>query len=129
MMFKTAGIVLIVIFAVQILKKEKSEYAFIVEVAATVGLLLFILPYVSELLQDMKALLDEASVRDEYLKILLKCSAIALLSRLLIELCRDAGENALTAKVELCAKVFMLISAFPVFESVLMLIQELLEKV
>ena len=120
---------MIVIFAVQILKKEKSEYAFIVEVAATVGLLLFILPYVSELLQDMKALLDEASVRDEYLKILLKCSAIALLSRLLIELCRDAGENALTAKVELCAKVFMLISAFPVFESVLMLIQELLEKV
>ena len=129
MILKTAGIILIAIIAVQILKKEKVEYAFILETAATVGVLLFVLPYVSELVQSIRNILDETYVHEGYLKIILKCSAIALLARLLIELCRDAGENALSAEVELCAKVFILISAFPVFESVLTLIKELLEKI
>ena len=129
MMFKVAGIVLLTVFAVLLLKKEKSEYAFLIEATSSAGLMLFILPFIGQLVEELNGLLDGIDVDLQYIAIILKCCAIALLARLLSEICSDAGENALKVNVELCARIFILITAFPVFKDVIGLICQIMENV
>lgn len=129
MMYKVAGIVLLTIFAVLMLKKENSEYAFLIQTASSAGLLIFILPFIGNLISDVNALLKEVDIDSQYIRIVLKCCAIALLTRLLTALCSDAGENSLRAIVEICARIFILITAFPVFKAVIALIRQIMENI
>ena len=71
------------------------------------------------LLQLLQQLAIKANIDFIYLNIVFKVLAIAYLSSFCSEICKDAGENSLAAKVEFSGKLLILILAIPIMKTVL----------
>ena len=56
---------------------------------------------------------------------IIKITGIAFLGQICASLCRDAGETALAANVELCANVIILVLGMPIIKSLFSLISSL----
>lgn len=128
MMIKIAGIVMIATFAFLILKKDRPEYAFVLETAVVIFLLMTVIPYLTHIIQSLSDLMQELQFAREYISVLLKCAAYAVVAKLLHDFCKDAGENALASKLEFAGKILIMLTAMPLFTAVFELIGELLEK-
>ena len=111
-----------------LLKKDRADFAFVLEVCTTAGLLLFILPYMEELINLFSEISDVVKIDFDFSELLVKICGIAIVSRLVCELCKDAGEQSLAVKFELSAKVLILINAMPVFKALYGVIAAFVEK-
>lgn len=127
MMIKLAGVVIVATICYIIIKRDRAEYAFILEVSVAVVLMISCFPYIENLFEYMKDMFDEVTVASDYVNILLKCVGYALIAKLLHALCLDAGENAMSVKVDLVAKILILVTAMPVFNEIFNLLKGLLE--
>lgn len=127
MIVKIAGIALLSALSFMMLKKDRAEFAFILELCSVAVLLILILPYFENILSLISEVSEKVSIDFNFIKILLKCSGIAVVAKLLCELCMDAGEHALSAKVELAAKILIMAQSIPVVRSLFDLIVALTE--
>lgn len=62
---------------------------------------------------------EDYGLNTEYLKVAVKVIAIAYLIQFSADMCRDANESALAAKVEMAGRVLILSSAVPVILGIL----------
>ena len=75
---------------------------------------LWICAPLQELLQLLEQMAEQAGVTEGYFGIVLKVIGIAYLSQFGSQLCMDAGESAVAAKIELAGKVMMMMVSAPV---------------
>lgn len=126
-MIKIAGIALLSALSYVLLKKERAEFAFVLELCVTGGLLLLILPYIESILEVFSDMIGSVATEIAFDRILLKCTGIAIISRFITELCKDAGESALSVKLELAARVLILMQTMPIIQALCSLIATLAE--
>lgn len=88
--------------------------ALLVSLAAGAIILLRILPAFSSLWQSLSRMGAEIGVDAYYLELLLKIIALAYLSEFGAQLCRDAGQGAAALKVEMAAKLCVVMLALPI---------------
>lgn len=102
-----------------IIRQHKPEMALLLSLA--VGLMLFILVLgkIGAVLDVLKVLSNQANLNIVYLGVILKIVAIAYIADFGAQICRDAGEGAIAAKIELVAKVLVLVLAVPIVTAVL----------
>ena len=62
----------------------------------------------------------------EYTKIFLKVLGVSLLAETTSDICKEAGHNALSSKIELMGKIEMLILATPLIEKILNITKEIM---
>uniref|UniRef100_UPI003FF0FEA4 SpoIIIAC/SpoIIIAD family protein n=1 Tax=Eubacterium sp. TaxID=142586 RepID=UPI003FF0FEA4 len=62
---------------------------------------------------------NEISVLLPYIKIMLKIVGLSMIAQLLSDLCRDNGENTLANQTELSAKIIILVTALPLFTTIM----------
>lgn len=96
-----------------LLRQHKPEYAFLVTLTASCTLLLFSLPYIREIWDKANLFAEKAGISGEYVMIAVKITGISLVTQAAVEICRDAGEGALAANVEMTGKILMLMAALP----------------
>ena len=113
-----AGIVVLTLVLSLTLKKDAPVIAFLLVLAAGVVLLLRL----GEAAQS--ALLARGNLGAELYGPVLRVVGIAVLVRILAALCRDAGQSALAAKVELAGTVLAFGAALPLLEQVLTFLTE-----
>ena len=120
------GIGLIAAMMSVLLRQYRPEFALLTALAATVlifaGMAQWLIPAaprVRELLGQEPALTDSAAI-------LLKAVGVCFITQLACDLCRDAGENAIAARVETAGKAAILLISLPLFEQVLELVMVLL---
>ena len=65
---------------------------------------------------EIENLMEQAGVAAEYGAILFKVMGICFLAQFAGDACRDAGESALAAKVEMAARLSMTAAALPLFQ-------------
>lgn len=113
------------IFAV-LLKKENPQMAMLV--AAETGIFIFLLlcAPLGELLSLLRSTAEQAGVGEGYFAIVLKVIGIAYLTQFGAQLCADAGEGVIAAKVELAGKILMMTAAAPVLTGLLEAVADLL---
>ena len=111
-------------FAV-LLKKENPQMAMLV--AAATGILIFLMlcAPLGALLALLRETAAEAGVGGDYFAIVLKVIGIAYLTQFGAQLCADAGEGAIAAKVELAGKILMMTAAAPVLTGLLEMVMGL----
>lgn len=116
----TSLIVIAVIAAVLsvMLKKYNPEYSILISLAAGILLLLLIFSDLFPAVIRIKDLLSVAQIPPEYGQVLFKCLGICFLAQFSADSCRDAGESALAAKIELAGKVMIVLLSLPLFEQV-----------
>lgn len=106
-------------FLTLVLKKENPQFALLTALATGVLLFLRICGPLGELLDMLREMAEQAGVGEGYFGVVLKVIGIAYLSQFASQLCADAGEGAVAAKIELAGKVLIMAISIPVLTEVL----------
>ena len=115
--FQLVGLAVAIAAIVLLIKTQRPELALITAAAAGVFILLTILPQMSGIIETVQKISTKAGISDGYAAIMLKAVGIAYITNLGAELCRDAGQNAIAAKVELAGKIMLAVLALPVIDA------------
>lgn len=109
-----------------LLRQTKPEMAMMVSLAAAAVVLLMVLGQLDPVFALMRQLGDLAGVTGDTLTTVLKVLGIAYLGQWGSQMCVDAGESALSGKVELAAKTAMALSVLPVMGSLVGMIVQMM---
>jgi stage III sporulation protein AD len=116
---KVVAFAFVALFIVLFLKDKRADLAVQVSIVAGIAIFLFMLTKITAILQFLQQLAVKANIDFIYLNTVLKILGIAYLSSFCSEICKDAGENSLAAKVEFSGKILILVLAIPILMAVL----------
>ncbi|HWQ72250.1 MAG TPA: stage III sporulation protein AD [Desulfitobacteriaceae bacterium] len=117
--WQIVGLALIVTVTGVLLRQFRPEIALQLTILAAVMIFLLILGKVKIIIELLQNLADKANVNSYYLLIVLKIVGISYLAEFGAQICRDAGEGALATKVEMAAKVSVLVLAIPIIAAIM----------
>ena len=124
----TALIVLCIITALLALslRGQRPEFAMLLSLGCGIFVLLNLLGQMKGILSGLERLMAGLSGQSDLTGIILKALGICIVAELGSQCCRDAGEAAIAAKVELAAKTALVLMCMPVFTQLLETAGELL---
>ena len=88
--------------------------------------LLALMGQMKEIMTGLEKIMSGLSEQSDLTSIILKALGICIVAELGSQCCRDAGEAAIAAKVELVAKAALVLMSMPVFTSLMETAGELL---
>ena len=109
-----------------LLKKHSPETALLLSLAAALAAVLLAVPPIRAAAEFIGELTDAAGLEPAVLSAVLKSVGIAMVTRLAADVCRDAGQSASAAAVELCGAAGALYVAIPLMKTVLKMVEGLL---
>ena len=101
------------------MRRIRPEAAPVLAIAAGSLASLLVLPQLAEIVDGIRDLAASGGVQDAYMTPLLKVAGISLLMDFSAQTCRDAGEDGLAMKVELCGRIMLIALALPVMSALL----------
>ncbi|MBQ4369575.1 MAG: stage III sporulation AC/AD family protein [Oscillospiraceae bacterium] len=111
--------------AALLIKKDNPPGALALSAFAAAAILLSAAGYVSKSMDFFRRVLELTGVSSALISPLLKCSGIAIVTKLGGDICRDAGESAAAGALEFAGGAVSLYCALPLMQSVLRLMSEL----
>ncbi|CAA7602137.1 stage III sporulation protein AD [Acididesulfobacillus acetoxydans] len=117
--WQIVGVALLVTIIAVVLRKIQPEIAVQLSILAGIAIFLLVLGKIKVIVDLLQNLADQANISSYYLIIVLKIVGISYLAEFGAQICRDAGEGALALKVELAAKIGVLILAIPIIVAIL----------
>lgn len=108
------------------LRQYRPEYAVFVSLGCSVVALLWVLQGIAQVMDQLERLFQGSLLSQELVTVVMKCLGVCVLTELAGQTCRDAGENAIAAKVELAGKVTLVLVSLPLFERLLQVAGRLL---
>lgn len=116
---KIVSFAFIALFIVLIFKGRRDDIAIQVSIAAGILIFLFMVNKLTIIMGFLQTLANKASIDVVYLNTVFKILGIAYLASFCSEICKDAGENSLAAKVEFSGKILILVLAIPILMAVM----------
>lgn len=104
------------------LRKMRPELALMVSLAAGLCLFMAVVGKLREVIDVMTSLAERAELSGPVLPLLLRIIGIAALCELGAQLCRDAGEGGIAAKIEMGGKIMVLVMSMPIAVSLIDLV-------
>lgn len=117
--WQIVGLALIVTVIGVVLKQIRPEIALQLTILAGATIFILILSKIKVIVDLLQNLADQANISSYYLLIVLKIVGVAYLAEFGAQICRDAGEGALATKIEVAAKVSVLVLAIPIIVAIL----------
>lgn len=111
---QVVGLGLVVTFMILLLQEQKPMFAFLLAAFAGVFIFLALVGKITEVIQVLKNLAQQANVNQLFLEIILKIIGIAYIAEFGAQVTRDAGQGSIAAKIELAGKVLILVMAIPI---------------
>ncbi|MCI8633753.1 MAG: hypothetical protein HFE64_09790 [Lachnospiraceae bacterium] len=108
------------------LQQQKKEIALLLAIAVGICMLMESSRGLSQLLSGLQELAGKAGLSGRQMKLLFKLLLSSYVIEFGSEICKDAGQQALAAKIQLGGRLIMATMALPVFTSLIELIAELL---
>ena len=125
--FISIAIAVITALIVLFLKESRlSGLALIAAIAGGAIILIRLFPALATLLDGYTALGSISGISSYYFGLILKIIGIAYICEFGAQLCRDAAQGAIALKIELAAKIAILIISLPVLTSIVNAVIELL---
>lgn len=122
LIFKAAAIALVSAAAGLLIKRTNPELSLLIGACAAAMTALAAMSFAGELKSFIKTVKILAGTSDVLIAPVLKCVAIAVVTKLTSELCRDSSQGAGAAAVELAGTVCAMSVAMPLIVSVLRMI-------
>lgn len=126
-MIKIAGFVLISLFLIIFLRDTKREFSLILTISCGVILFIAVADDFYSVAQSIYNLSSGINNVNSYISLMIKILGISLIAQFVVDLCRDAGENALASQTETASKIIILIMTLPLFETVINIVTGLLK--
>jgi len=115
---RIVGLGLLATTLIVILRQQKPELALHLSIAVGVIIFTLVLSKVSDMIDIFQDLASKANVNMLYLGLILKILGITYITEFGVQICKDAGENAVASKIELAGKVFILVLAIPLLSAI-----------
>ncbi len=120
------GFGLIATILIVLLKNQRPEMALQLTVVAGVIIFLLVVTKIKAVIAVLNDLAAHSGVNSYYLTTVLKIVGVAYIGEFGAQVCRDAGEGAIAAKVEFAVKILVMVLAIrlivAILESVIRLI-------
>lgn len=113
------GAGLVVTVLILVIKPQRPELALQVSLVFGVIVFLFMLGKISGVINVLEELSQRANINKFYLSTILKIIAVAYIAEFGAQVCRDAGEGTVAAKVEFAAKIIIMVLAIPIIVAIL----------
>lgn len=115
--FRAVGTAVITAMLALVLRSVRPELAMQTAMAGGIAVLLMAAGELAGVYPKLRETLAELGAGSELLMPSVRVIGIAYMTGIGAELCRDAGENALAMKTEICGRVMLLSAALPVLAS------------
>ena len=109
--FTIVGLAVLGVTLALTVRSFRPELALLIGVATGIAVLLSVVGELTGVIDALRAAARQYGVDEGYLGVLLKIIGIAYLAQFGVQICRDAGESAAAAKVELAGRVLVLAAA------------------
>ena len=116
---KIVAFAFMALFIVLIFKGRRDDLAIQVSIAAGILIFLFMVNKLTIIMSFLQTLANKANIDVVYLNTVFKILGIAYLASFCSEICRDAGESSIAAKVEFAGKILILVLAIPILMAVM----------
>lgn len=116
--WQIVGLALIVTVISVVLKQIRPEIALQLTILAGASIFILLMSKIKVIVDLLQNLADQANISSYYLLIVLKIVGVAYLAEFGAQICRDAGEGALATKIELAAKVAVIVLAIPIIVAI-----------
>lgn len=123
---KIVTIALTGVILASLMKTVNKEVSIYVISATAIIIFFSIIIKLTEVFSFIENIYNGITYGKEFFPIVLKILAIAYITDLTAQLCKDAGEGAIASKVELGGKVVIFYAAMPIMNAILDLIKTLL---
>ncbi len=118
-MVRILGFALVATMLLAVLRAQRPDIAMGLSIVAAASIFTLLLSKVGEVVAVMRELASRAGISEVYLSSVLRIVGIAYIAQFGSEVCRDADEAAIAAKVEFAGKVLILILAVPIIRGIL----------
>ncbi len=115
---KIVGLGLIVTILIVIIKQQRPELAVQLSIVAGAVIFTMMLGKINSVITLMKELAQKTNISFLYMGTILKIIGVAYIAEFGAQICRDAGEGAVAAKIEFAAKVIVIVLAIPIIVAV-----------
>ncbi len=123
---RIAAVALIVVILTVLLKKTSPDIAILLPMAFCVVILFLLAQYAGKIISQVESVAESIGLSIAYFSPLLKVVAIAVISKVFADICRDADETAIGNLVETAGAFAAIIVSLPLFSAACELLQELL---
>ena len=106
-----AGCISVIILSV---RQIKPDMAHIISIGAAVILFAWVIPYINEAISEIKQFSYISRSAAKYFEPIIKITGIAYITNLSSQICADAGETALSSRVEMAGKVAICMLTIPI---------------
>ncbi|MBP3359482.1 MAG: stage III sporulation protein AD [Clostridia bacterium] len=117
--FQLVGIAVVgAVFSV-ILRRYRPEFAMFTAMATGIILLTYMLGALDKVFSMVDEMVRNTGVDSKYFVVLIKIIGVSYIAEISGEICRDAGEGAIAAKIEMVGKMFIMLLAMPIIKTFL----------
>jgi stage III sporulation protein AD len=123
---KIVSFAMVCVVLILIVKNTRPEFAMMLEVLSGILIFVIILAKITGFVEVIQRLGAMVEFDKGYLGILLKIVGISYVAEFGIGFCKDSGQNAIASKLELSAKIFILIVSLPVIQGLFEVLTQIL---
>ncbi|WP_017415707.1 stage III sporulation protein AD [Clostridium tunisiense] len=116
---KVVTFALVALIIVMVVKNERNDIAVFLSLVAGIMIFIFMISKLTIVVNFLQSLSNKANIDVVYLDTVFKVLGIAYLSSFCSEVCKDAGEGSIAAKVEFAGKILILTLAIPILMAVM----------
>lgn len=121
---KISGIALVAVVLMIFVTQSRSDFTVFIRIGVSIILMFIIAGHIFHALSGFEVLLSKMGDGAKWIATMLKLIGIAYIAEFTAEICRDAGENSIASRVELCAKILILVMAMPIMNSLIEMINK-----
>ncbi len=111
----------------KLVEKDNKEMKTLIALALVIVIFSQVIESLTDGAKALKSMLDEIAMPEEYVEIMLKALGVSLVSKLASECCKDCGENAVSAQVELACRISLLAISLPLYKTALSIVIGLID--
>lgn len=109
-----------------VLKNQRPELALQLGIAAGALILLLVIDQLAGVLGEIERIGARFGLQGDQMLVVIKVIGMAYLAEFGVQICKDAGENALAGKVELAGKVMIIAVSIPVVTALLKMVTSII---
>ncbi|MBQ9625135.1 MAG: stage III sporulation protein AD [Clostridia bacterium] len=98
-----------------VLKKISPEIAMTIGMGTGLIILFFVVKYTVEIFAGINAIIEVIEIDKSYIGLIIKIIGITYIGEFAVSSLKDAGESGIAAKIEMFAKVLIVLMAIPIF--------------
>lgn len=113
------GLGIVAVALIVLLRQYRPEFALAASVLCSALIFMAVLAGISPLIGELQGWLSSLPVPGEHTGTLFKALGLCFITQIACDSCRDAGESAIAARIELAGKFALAALALPLFREIL----------